>query len=253
MLCLAERLLAIRPFALDDPLPKSWQDILRAWLSGIPVQEIGADYVPFIENAFTYRLVWALEALRMRRVALGWEPEMIASSAAGCLESGLPRFAMALLVRAGLSSRAAALAAVNDLNPIFVDNAGLIEWLKSKEVAALTDQGAWPTAETAAGWTHFRREMLRGGTQRWSAKEWKRRVDSGTYQSEPISGRPYRVEVDDRDNSVWVCTPDFQRVVKLRRAMRDRAPSILRARFEEGSSLAVISRLGRSRPRWPAP
>ena len=247
---LAERLLSVRPFAPVDPLPEDWQDILFEWLAGVPVQEIGANHMRFIEDAFAYRFVWALEALRMRRVALGWEPETIAGGAAACVESGLPRFVMAMLVRAGLPSRAAALVAIEDLNPVFVDNTGLVEWLKSNEVATLTDAGEWPTAETASIWAQFRREVLGGAEQKWFDGEWRRNVDHGTYLSEPIPDRPYRVEVDDRDNSVWVCTPDFQRVVKLRRTMIDRMPSVLHARFEEGSSRAIVKRLGRSRPKW---
>jgi hypothetical protein len=60
---------------------------------------------------------------------------MIAGGAAACLETGLPRFVMAMLVRAGFPSRAAAFAAVNELNPVFVDSAGLIAWLKSRAIA----------------------------------------------------------------------------------------------------------------------
>jgi hypothetical protein len=247
---LAERLLAIRPFAPDDPLPADWRDILNAWVAGVPVSEIGPDNMRFIEDAFAYRLVWALEALRMRRIALGWEGDIISGGAAACLETGLPRFMMAMLVRAGLPTRAGALAAVNDLNPVFVDSAGLVEWLGSNEVAALTDTDEWPTPETAEIWKQFRNDMLRSGAQKWSDREWRRNVNPDTYESDPAPDRPYRVEIDDQDDSVWVCTPDFQRVVKLRRTMRDRGPSVLSARFEEGSAQAIIRRLGRSRPTW---
>ena len=248
---LAERLLSLRPFAPDVSLPEDWHGILLSWLAGVPVHVIGADNMQFIEDTFAYRFVWALEAFRMRRVAMGWEPETIAGGAAACVESGLPRFVMAMLVRAGLPSRAAALAAVSDLNPVFANTAELVEWLESDDVAALTDTGEWPTAETAANWTQFRSELLGGAARRWFDREWRRNVDGDTYLSEPILGRPYRVEVDDRDNSAWVCTPDFQRVVKLHRTMVvDRTPSVLHARFEEGSSRAIIRRLGRSRPIW---
>jgi superfamily II DNA/RNA helicase len=247
---LADRLLQIRPFAPDDLLPANWRDILNAWLAGVPIREIGPENMRFIEDAFAYRLVWALEALRMRRIALGWESEIISGGAAACLETGLPRFVMAMLVRAGLPSRAGALAAVNDLNPVFVDSAGLVRWLESNEVAALTDTGEWPTPETAEIWEQFRADMLRSGSQKWSDSEWRRNVDPDTYRLDLIPRRPYRLEVNDQDHSVWICTPDFQRVVKLRRAMTDRRPSVLSARFEEGSAQAVIRRLGRSRAIW---
>lgn len=247
---LAERLLAIRPFVPEVHLPQDWQRILFSWLAGEPVHEIGADNVRVIEDAFSYRLVWALEALRMRRIATGWEPEVTAGGAAACVESGLPHFLMAMLVRAGLPSRAAALAAVEELEPAFVDNAELVQWLASKQVAVLTDTREWPTAETASIWKQFRREKLRTNAERWSNEEWGRMVNPRTYLSKPVAGQTYRVEVDAEDSSVWVCTPDFQRVVKLRQTMIDHGPSVLHARFEEGSSRAMVRRLGRSRARW---
>jgi hypothetical protein len=33
-----------------------------------------------VEDAFTYWLVWALEAIRTRRMSLGWSPETIAGA-----------------------------------------------------------------------------------------------------------------------------------------------------------------------------
>ena len=73
----ADRVLRIRPFAPDDPLPGDWRDILTSWLAGVSIRDIGPNNLRFIENAFTYRLVWAIEALRMRRVAMGWQPEIL--------------------------------------------------------------------------------------------------------------------------------------------------------------------------------
>lgn len=247
---LGERLLAVRPFAPDDALPRNWRAILSSWLAGVPLREIGAENMRFIEDAFAYRLVWALEAVRMRRVALGWEPEILAGGAAACLETGLPKFVMAKLVRAGLPSRAAAIAAVEALEPVFIDGAGMQVWLESEEVATMTDAGDWPTADTAAIWRQFRREFLAGGTQKWSAREWRRNVDADTSVGEPAVGQPYRVEIEEADNDVWICTADFQRLVKLERTMIDRKPSVLFARFEEGSDQAVIRRLGRLQARW---
>ena len=139
MAYLAGHLLFTRPFIPNDPLPERWKDILSKWLAGLPLHQIGEDHIRSIEDALSYRLVWALEALRMRRIALGREPDFIAGGAVACVESGLPRMMMAMLVRAGLPSRAAALAAINDLNPMFVDNSGLVEWLMSDEVVARTD------------------------------------------------------------------------------------------------------------------
>ena len=247
---LAERLLAIRPFVPDDPLPDDWRDILSSWISGTPVGEIGPDNMRLIADVFTYRLVWALEALRTRRVVLGWQPEIISSTAAACLETGLPRYTMAMMVRAGLPSRAAAMAAVDDQNPLLLDADDLIAWLESNAVTALTNIGDWPTAETAAIWQEFRAEMLNRISQLWTAADSRQNVDPHNQLINPAQGRAYRVEIDDADNSVWILTPDFQKVVKLSRALIDRKPSIMTGRFEEDANQVIIRRLGRSQSSW---
>jgi len=246
---LGARLLDVRPFTPDDPLPDDWQDILFQWLAGVPVREIGPENMRMIEDAFAYRLIWAMEAVRMRRLALGWQPDLITGGAAACLEAGVPRYMMAMLVRAGLPSRAAAIAAVNDQEPRFVDNSGLVGWLESNEVAALSGLDDWPTVETNTLWRAFRYDLLTGGIHRSTTRQWRRNVDHESRRSAPETDRPHRVEVE-RDGTVWICTPDFQRIVKLRQILRDRRPSVLTAHFEEDSDQAVVGRLGRARAAW---
>ncbi len=247
---LGQHLLHIRPFAPDDPLPPNWKTILSSWIAGTPIQDIGPENMRFIEDVFVYRFVWALEAVRVRQLAFGSEPEIISGSAAVCLETGLPKFTMAMIVRAGLPSRTAAIAIVNALNPVFVDIADLTEWLESDEVSDLTQENDWPTPATALIWQQFRKEFLKTSNQKWTVNEWTRKVDPTSKVIEPKSNRMYRVEIDEQDHSVWICTPDFRRIVKLRRRMIDRLPSVMTARFHEDSGDFVLRRLGRSRPRW---
>ncbi|WP_368911890.1 hypothetical protein [Taklimakanibacter deserti] len=111
---------------------------------------IGPNNMRTIEDAFMYRLVWALEGIRTRRVSLGWTPDVAAGGAAASLETGVPQFMMSLLIRAGLPSRRAAMAAVESTKPAFVTPAEMRAWLESNEITALTDAGIWPTPDTAA-------------------------------------------------------------------------------------------------------
>ncbi|MDV6329021.1 hypothetical protein Q5L94_13300, partial [Idiomarina sp. Sol25] len=107
---LANHLLTIKPFSQEagQDLPVGWQNVLLQWLSGYPISEIGGEHTKLIEDAFVYRLVWAIEAVRTRRIAHGWDGGDVANSgmAASCLDTGLPDYRMAMLVRAGLPSRA---------------------------------------------------------------------------------------------------------------------------------------------------
>ena len=108
---LAGHLLVIRPFVPDkkNALPQDWKDVLKSWVTGVDANTIGTENMGIVEDAFAYRLVWALEALRTRRVTLGWSSDSIAGGGAASLETGVPQFMMAMLVRSGLPSRRAAI------------------------------------------------------------------------------------------------------------------------------------------------
>ena len=249
---LADRLLRLRPFIPDAPLPPRWRRVLRDWISGVDVNEIGPDNMRIIEDAFAYRLVWALEAFRMRRVVAGGSADFIEGGAAASLETGLPNLRMSLLVRAGLPSRRAALSAIEDLDPAFTDNSGMVEWLRSNEVAALSNEGTWPTEDTAALWRQFRSDVLAGQTQKWMIDEWAWNVDQDSFRTEPELNRSYRVEIT-RNETVWICTPDFRRVVRLRRSIRNPRPSVLAARFNPEMRQVTVRRIGRGTARWSEP
>lgn len=177
---LGERLLFMRPFIPDkaNALPENWKAILRSWVSGEEVSKIGQQNMRSVEESFTYRLVWALEAVRTRRMSLGWSPETVAGGAAAAIETGVPQFMMAMLIRAGLPSRRAAMAAIENAKPVFVTPAEMRAWLESDEITAYTDAGGWPTADTAALWARFRTEALNVGIQKWSVEHYKRLLDA---------------------------------------------------------------------------
>lgn len=248
---LARRLLIIRPFVPDkkNTLPPNWEPILKAWATGVDVNTIGPENMQIVEDAFTYRLVWALEALRTRRLTLGWSPDTIAGGGAASLETGVPHLMMSMLIRAGLPSRQAAITAIRDGKALFVDSAGMREWLESKEIAAFTDAGDWPTAETAALWKRFREDVLSEGIQEWLTQTSKQVLDLGGGETRPPNG-VYRVEIDEPQGNVWVCTPDYRRLVRLRTRVRDPKPSYFTARFVEGDNRAHIQRFGRGRAAW---
>ncbi len=254
LIALAERLLVVRPFipSKQNALPTNWQDLLRLWVSGADVTTIDPENMRIVEEAFSYRLVWALEALRTRRVSLGWESDIITGGAAATLETGVPRHMMALLIRAGLPSRKAAIKAVTDTNPVFVDMTGMKEWLESDEIKRLTEAGNWPTAETATMWQRFCNEMAENTAQKWNMKSTLLQIDRELFPDfRPTTGAPYRVEIDEEDGgTVWICAPDYKRLAPVRRTVRDVGPSLYVAEFKEGDTRAHIHRYGRGKAQW---
>ena len=249
LVALARKLLVIRPFVPDkkNALAVNWEALLRAWVTGVEVNTIGTGNMGVVEEAFTYRLVWALEALRTRRVTLGWSSDMIAGGGAAALETGVPHFRMAMLIRAGLPSRQAAMTAVREGDANFVDGAGMRDWLESNEIATLTAAGAWPTPATAALWKRFRDETLSGGVRRWRMNQSRRVLAPG--EDRPKNGI-YRIEIDQPDGDVWICTPDYQRISKLRSRIREDAFGFYSARFEQGDNRAFVRRFGYGRAEW---
>jgi hypothetical protein len=154
---------------------------------------------------------------------------------------------MAMLIRAGLPSRRAAMVAVQQGNPIFVDSAGMRQWLESNEIAALTDAGNWPTPDTAALWKRFRDEILSGGIQKIRVDEMRRSLADG--QTRPENG-VCRLEIEKPSGDAWICTPDHQRIAKLRSRVSDSASGLFAARFTVGDDRALVQRFGPGRARW---
>lgn len=246
---LGERLLFMRPFIPDkaNALPANWKAILRSWVSGEEVSKIGPQNMRAVEEAFTYRLVWALEAVRTRRMSLGWSPETVAGGAAAAVETGVPRFMMAMLIRAGLPSRRAAMVAIEDAEPVFVTPAEMRAWLESDEITAYTDAGDWPTPDTAALWARFRTEALSGGIQKWSVERYKRLLD---IEAAPPAGL-YRIVTDEGDGRTWLATPDYQRVAAFKKPAVDPKPSLFSGRLLGKTRLVEALRVGRGKLRWP--
>jgi hypothetical protein len=246
---LGERLLFMRPFIPDKAkaLPANWKAILRSWVSGDDVAEIGPENMRAVEEAFTYRLVWALEAVRTRRMSLGWSSETVAGGAAATLETGVPRFMMAMLIRAGLPSRRAAMAAINDSKPMFVTPAEMRAWLESDEITAYTDAGNWPTPDTAALWARFRTEALSGGIQRWLIERYERLLD---IEVAPPAGQ-YRIVTNEGDGRTWLVTPDYQRVAAFKKPAVDPKPSLFYGQLIGKTKVVKATRIGRGKLRWP--
>lgn len=239
-----ERMLAIRPFVPDDPLPANWRDLLDAWVRGQDVAAIGQEGMRVVDDAFVYRLVWALEALRMNRRINGGESELpVEGVAAACLEAGLPSNAMAILVRAGLSSRVAAKTVVEQLDPGFMNHLEMKAWLRSAEVAGYDQALGWPTPETHAIWQQFRRDILSSVDGKWESQEW-------TMQYATKSIVPLRLEVDAKDGQVSIVTPDFSRLTAIKQKLQTESPSLFEVEPLQDGTGVNIRRIGKGEARW---
>ena len=247
---LAERLLVMRPFIprSKNGLPADWRDVLKQWVSGVEVTVIGEKGMKVVEEAFAYQLAWALEAIRVRRMTLGWSPETITGGAAAALETGVPQFMMSMLIRAGLPSRRAAIIAIKSAKPVFVTTDDMRTWLESGDVADATASGDWPTLDTAAQWARFRAEALRDDIQKWSVERKRRRLDVSS-ESAPPAGL-YRIVGDKGDGRTWLMTADYRRIAPFKKPVIGLSPGLVSGRCQGGECLVDVLRVGPGQMRW---
>ncbi|WP_213057642.1 hypothetical protein, partial [Escherichia coli] len=62
-------------------------------------------------------------------------------------------------------------------------------WLRSNEIAALSDQPDWPTADTAHIWKKFRNDALSGATSKWKTQDWTMQGDVPNFVDVGMPGR----------------------------------------------------------------
>lgn len=158
---IAEGLVHIELFRADRALPSNWRNVLRRWISGGDLSDgdaATASDLQFVQSVCAYGLVWAIESLRAFNAELLGQAEPLPSMATPLLEFGVSTIEMMLLMRLGLTSRAAATAVVHQLSPRFDDAPTAVLWLQQ-----MPDDGGttvvFPTAEARDAWTDFSKQF----------------------------------------------------------------------------------------------
>ncbi len=215
----AEIAFDIAPFK-PEKLIDGWKALLRRWLLGQPVagalSEDNDEAIQFIEQAFVYNLPWAMEAVRVRaeahedlfsdEVKLSDYPR---AHAVAALETGTLSIAAATLIQAGFGSRLAAIRAVADTGATFDSISGLMGWLASDGVVALSAVPDWPTPESHSLWVEFNGPGGAQATQAWAATKYTSGI---TWRGAPMPpGTPLRLGGGPgKERSVF--TADFREV-----------------------------------------
>lgn len=239
VLAFARIAFTIEPFAPDE-LPDGWENIATDWILGRSMADLAggmeAKTVAFIDAALVYRLVWALEAVRVRASVTGEiEDDECAGRAALAVETGTPDCCAALLIQFGVPSRIAAIKAVRDCAPGFTDASGLREWLRSELVTELMRDPKWPTEETASMWREFCDNQHNGASGRWDITPFQTPV--AWCQPPPKPGTVVRVLPDSITTKPAVYSLDFARL-----GVMERFPQ----KFSEGVFLVKVGNDGKS-------
>jgi hypothetical protein len=154
---------------------------------------------------------------------------------------------MALLVRAGLPSRVAAQAVVEQLQPAIVTREDMVQWLRSPVVEALSIYPAWPSQETEGVWRRFRQETLAASDGRWSTQEWSLDLPPGTDVNPAYPGR---IAFDMQNGNVSITTADYRSVVNIHQRLDEHPPSSYQVTFSADRTKAHITRIGRGNINW---
>ena len=149
----------VAPFRPRE-LPEKWKLGLRAWVLGREWAEVldmcGEEESDLFQDAFVYRLPWAMEATRVYALAVGHGgAEDIGGLAAVAVEVGSANRSEMVLLRSGLGSRTAARAAVYSTGAEFDDRAGMLRWARSEAVVGATGLDGWPTKQGRQAWLRF--------------------------------------------------------------------------------------------------
>jgi replicative superfamily II helicase len=230
----ADIALTISPFAPKE-LPDHWHQVLRDWISGRPMAEIVAadpeGLVEFVDDAIVYRLVWAVEAIRVRSHAHQDEySDLWTGRVAEALEAGTTERCAVILIHAGLGSRVAALAALQDFPSDFEDYQGMKDWLNSEEVAEAGQSNSWPTPETADLWSSFVNSTCGDSSRPWSIQS-KRFAAVWHPGISPQEGEFVRLV--RRGARTAICSSDFTQIGNLKHQLPN-LPGVLFGNVAEG-------------------
>ena len=185
-------------------------------------------------------MIWALEALRMRRLSQGWKPTIPAGGGAACLENGVPGFMMAMLIRAGLPSRIAAINAVSDGSGNFSNASEMYIWLTGKQVRDLNKNRDWPTLETKDIWDRFYKEFINVTGINWTLE--KKKIKFIPPKSLAISDGQYRVVL--KKNVANLLSPDFKKVYSITIPFEEKSPGIMNAIVNISKGIISLERFG---------
>lgn len=219
----AELVFQTAPFRAPGEMPERWRDALRAWMEARPAANVVSicddDGVDLLQEALTYRLPWAMEAVRVHAAAVGQEgSNKLHGLAALAVEAGSANRSVITLLRSGLSSREAALAAVTTTGASFVDRAGMLIWLGSDEVEVKRTEDDWPTVHSRPAWLQFYDEETKGDRRRWSRE--MQRVGVEWFGDIPAAGTHVIVESSESDIGGLVLSPDFVKLGIMKSSLR---------------------------------
>jgi len=222
----AEIVFLVDPFT-PDKLRNDWKELLKLWISGDGLSDLtgnkNAEIVEFIEGCFVYRLVWALEAVRVRNSAHSIHKERNhAGRSALAVETGTSQTSMALLIQAGFPSRTGATQAIRDCPASFTDLKGMRAWIFSDVVKERQKNADWPTSTSHRLWTEFVSSLHSASASQWKIQTL--RFTPEWLQNIPEPGTNLRIIVKEETGTLLIYSAAMDYLGRIVRSLKG-APS----------------------------
>ena len=223
--------------------PSHWRAALTAWIGEAPPTEViglcDPRGVEVLQDLFMYRLPWAMEAVRVIGLTTGHRnAEHLAGLAAAAVAGGTAHVSAIVLLRSGLLSRAAALAAVRSTHARFDNSIGMALWLRSDAVVERAADVNWPTRGSHSEWLRFYEEQRAAVSHQW-VRVWDR-VDVTWNREGPVpSGTPVVLESAE-DGTTMVLDIDYSPLGVVNGVFAKPLHRIVRATVEDTHVMAEL-------------
>jgi len=210
----------VDPFIPYD-LCDNWKSALRVWLRGGQMSDVvevaGTESISFIQDGVVYKLVWALEAVRVRYDSVANEEDklnMKGLTALAC-ETGASNISACLLIQSGFNSRMGAIEAVNSENLAFTDKDGLNDWLMSAKVQELSKKDDWPTVTSSSEWKRYYYGTERIGQSLLESSVYEYECEWYKDTEKPKEGEVLRVS--QRGEEAFILSADFRILGRIKK------------------------------------
>lgn len=237
----------VAPFRPQRSLPEKWQEGLTGWLTGRPaslvISALGKDGVDFLQDGLTYRLPWAMEAVRVHALAVGIaRAEGLKGLVATATEAGSTNLSVNTLISNGLRSREAARRAVESTGASFNDRLGMEAWLSSEVVQSRRLNEDWPSHQTRHEWEQFYEHEIQRRVRIWRREIVEAEVS--WYDTPPAYGSSVVLEPNQTDEGVTVLSPDFREIGVLMTSLSRPLSQAVGARTGDDSSTIIVEFYG---------
>ena len=242
----AKNVFQTKPFKPSGAMPNDWEEALRGWVEGRLASDVVGIAIKgkadLLQDAFSYRLPWAMEAVHVHAMAIGQEDAtLIQGYTAMAVEAGSANRAVTKLLHSKLNSREAAIKAVMTTGATFTDHKGMLEWLRSDQVRLMSKKEDWPTKQSHHAWLQFFSSNLEENHQKLTCQtqvvlvEWF------------IDAPPVNTRIIIEPSSRLVLTIDYVRLGILRTELNIPNRDIVNAWVSDSLDTAVVEYFGPSK------